>query len=281
MMKDEFSLIFSLDVQHSFFENGICNCLFFEPAIVSEMLMKRFGFRILQNVNGFGLYCSISQPLPVFFDYIKRATFQNCFEFNMATNDQNFWAFTDLPPGPEGQIDYTSEKISRVDNAGLAILQPSYTNNATGIVGSIKIVFDDIQLYKKTDTAATFRIEFQSKSTQWQYYIINKSSMHVENPAINGKLNINFDGPVNVQIPTGEQAMLFTSANELLPLSQKPKFQLDLINKNVTDGENATWNLKFPRKILFKGLPWPDPGSIGMIELNGRQVFASPMYIYL
>ena len=281
MIKDEFSLIFSLDVLHSFFEKGICNCLFFEPAMVSEKVMKRFGFRIRKNVNGFGLYCNTSQPLPIFFDYIKRATFENSFDFTISTNDENFWVFTDLSTGPEGQIAYSSEKVSRVDEEGVAILQPSFSSNQKGIVGNIKILFDDILLYKKNEAAASFRIEFQSRSTQWQYYIINKSSMHVENPAINGKLNISFDGPVEVLIPSGEQAMLFTSANELLPLSQKPRFQLDLVNNRAGGGENEMAIPRSNRKILFKGLPWPDPGRIGMTELNGRPVFSSPMYIYL
>jgi hypothetical protein len=105
--------------------------------------------------------------------------------------------------------------------------------------------------------------------------------MQVENLAINGKLNISFDGPVEVIIPSGEQAMLFTSANELLPLSQNPGFQLDLINNKAGVVDNKNIIPRSNRKILFKGLPWPDPGIIDMTELNGRPVYASPMYIYL
>jgi len=281
MIKDGYSMIFSVEVLHSFFEKKVCDCLLFEPAEITEKVMKRFGFIIRKKTNGFALYCNTSQLLSVFFEYIKKATFENSFDFTINTNDESFWLFTELPQGPEGQIAYSSEKNCGVDKEGIVTLQPSFSQTKKGVVGNMRICFDDILFYKKENDQANFRIEFQSRSTQWQYYVINKSSVHVENPAINGKLNISFDGPVNVNIPTGEKAMLFTSAEELLPLSQKPTFQLDLINNKTVEGENERAGPKSARKILFKGLPWPDPGGIGLIELNGRQIFSSPMYIYL
>jgi hypothetical protein len=281
MTTDSYSKIFSLEVLHSFFEKKICDCLLFEPAEITDKVMKRFGFIVRKKMNGFSVYCNTSQLLPFFFDYIKKATFENSFDFVIKTNDESFFLFTELPPGPEGQIDYSSEKISGIDAAGVVVLQPAYSQTKKGVVGNIRFCFDDILTYKKDKDATAFRIEFQSRSTQWQYYIVNKSSVHVENPAINGKLNISFDGPVNVNIPSGETAMLFTSANELLPLSAKPQFQLDLVNNKIVEGENERAGPLSARKILFKGLPWPDPGRIGLTELNGRQIFSSPMYIYL
>ncbi len=280
MIKDNYSPIFSIEVLHSFFEEKICDCLLFEPEEVTEKVMKRFGFVIMPKTNGFVIYCNTSQPLPVFFNYIKSATFEHSFDFKIKTDDENFWIFTELPFRFDGQIHYSSEKIMGKDKEDVVTLEPDFIPGKKGYVGRMRICFDNILSYKKDDNPAKFKLLFSSRSTQWQYYVINKSAVHVENPAINGKLNIAFDGPITVNIPTGEEAMLFTTANALLPLAQKPSFQLNLVNSStLTENERA--GPVRAGKILFKGLPWPDPGRIGLIEQNGHQVFSSPMYIYL
>ena len=273
--------IFSVQVFHSFFEKNVCDCLLFEPDQLTEKVMKRFGFLFRKYNDGFAIYSNRTQPLSILFDYIKRATFESSFDFTVKTNDDNFWLFTEFPVGFEGQIQYSSDKKILVDEENVVTLEPSFQSGTKGNVGSLSIRFDDIVTYKNESDPAKFRIGFKALSTQWQYYIINNSSIHVENPAINGRLNISFDGPVPVIIPSGEKAMLFTSADKLLPLSDKPTFQLDLVNHKKTESDMERSGPLVTKKMLFKGLPWPDPGNVSMLELNGRRIFSSPMYVYL
>jgi|GEM_PF-837163 len=281
MKQNCYSILFSLEVVHSFFENNICNCLLFEPTELTQKVMKRFGFFTQQKNNHFIFLSNSSQPLSVFFDYIKNVTFENAFNFSVKTTDENFWLYTELPLGFEGQIDYSSERKHSISPEGIVTLAPSFLAIRKGRVGGLRIFFDDILSHKRENEPAKFKIELTARSTQWQYYVINKNSVHVENPGIDGRLNIAFDGPTRVTIPSGEEAMLFTSANKLLPLSVKPSFHLNLMNYKTAKEENERAGPRFKGKILFKGLPWPDPRRIAMAELNGNAVFASPMYIYL
>ena len=281
MKQNHYSILVTLEVQHSFFKESECNCLLFEPGELTQKVMKRFGFFTRQKNNHFALLSNSNQPLSVFFDYIKKVTFENAFDFIIKTTDEHFWLYTELPLGFEGQIDYSSERKHSISPEGIVKLAPSFQSVSKGVVGKLRIFFDDIISHKEENGPAKFKIELTARSTQWQYYVINKNSVHVENPAIDGRLNISFDGPKRVTIPNGEEAMLFTSADKLLPLSAKPSFQLNLLNHKTAKEENERAGPLFKGKILFKGLPWPDPGRIAMAELNGIPVFASPMYIYL
>lgn len=281
MKTDGYFAIFSVEVLHSFFEKNICDCLLFKPDDLTEKVMKRFGFLTRKKNNGFTIYINKTQPLSVFFDYIKRATFETTFDFTIKTTDESFWLYTELPAGFDGQIHYSSERALPNEEDGSLTLEPTFITGSNTNVGKLSIRFDDVLTYIKPDDHAKFRIRFKARSTQWQYYIINKSSVHVENPAINSRLNISFEGPVPVTIPTGEEAMLFTSADNLLPLSSKPSFQLDLVNDKKREGDDERAGPQLTKKMLFKGLPWPDPGRVSLFELNGRRIFSSPMYVYL
>jgi hypothetical protein len=280
MKTDNYSAILSIEVSHSFFEKNICDCLSFEPDELTNKVMQRFGFLIRKMNNGIAVYNNRTQSLPVFFDYIKRATFEHSFDFTVKTNDESFWLFTELPEGFDGQIHYSSEKRS-IGSDGSVTLDPSYQKGGKGVVGKLRILFDDVLSYKKESEPAVFKIEFKARSTQWQYYIINKSSVHVENPAINSRLNMSFDGPFPVTIPSGEEAMLFTSADKLIPLSEKPSFQLDLVSRKKSESNDERAGPRLSPKMLFRGLPWPDPGMVSLFERNGRSIFSSPMYVYL
>jgi hypothetical protein len=96
------------------------------------------------------------------------------------------------------------------------------------------------------------------------------------NPNIAGKTNISFGGPENVTIDNGQQAMLFTSDN-LIPLSEVPVHRFNLVNNS----DNSANQKVSPGKLIFKGLPNPDPVRIG-IDMAGKDTrVVSPMYVYV
>jgi len=68
--------------------------------------------------------------------------------------------------------------------------------------------------------------------------------------------------------------MLFSSGTNLLPLSEIPKYKFDLVNNSAAGDLSATKKLS-TGKVVFKGLPNPDPGNTGIIVLNGQKQSSS------
>lgn len=267
MMQSNYQLAFGVEVLHTYFDKQICRCLQFTPSPVTDNVMKKFDCRMRHKVNGFDLYINSKQPLLNLLNYVTQVTDQTFFEFKMTTNDPYFISFTDLPAGWLGTIMYDSGDAKNSKDGNVVQLNAQLTNNDAHLqLGSLKIQFDDI-----VNGAPQFRISFNARSTQWQYFIVNKNAVVFDAPAI-GKSEFSFNAPQQVTIDNGEEATLFSSGDNLIPLSEIPKYKFDLIN-NISGRSSP--------KILFKGLPNPDVKKIGIVSVKGQKQFSSPMYIYL
>jgi len=275
MSKSNFIKVFSLEVLHTFFEDNKCTCLQFRAAEITQQLMKRFGFLVRYNANGFEMYTDTSSSLPEFLSYISRSM-PDYFDFSVQTEKQNFNLFTDMPFN-SGSICYDSASGIAAEN-GSVILQPQFLNNDSISLAAIKINFADVLSNIVSSGAARFQIYFKARVTQWQYYIVNKSDIHFNNPGVAGKYNIRFNGPFNAATPGGDVALLFTSGESLLPLSENAKYRFDLVNNFDPQQAQAFTS---ESNILYKGLPVPDPWSTLHANNNGTPIFTSPVYVYL
>lgn len=269
MMQSNYQIAFSVEVLHSYFEQQVCRCLRFSPSPATDQLMKKFDCRMRHKVNGFDLYTNSKQSLSNLLNYIKQVQDQTFFEFTITTVDPHFISFTDLPVDWIGTIMYDSGDLHTTQDGGVIGLNAQLTNNERpSPLGNLRIQFDDIV---NKESYPQFRINFNARSTQWQYFIINKNAVVFDTPAI-GRSEIGFSTPQQVLIDNGEQATLFSSGDNLIPLSEVPKYKFDLVNNSS--------NSRSP-KILFKGLPNPDVKRIGIVNVKGQKQFSSPMYIYL
>lgn len=279
MIQSNFIKTFSTTVYHTFFDNGKCNCLHFVPNYKTDKVLKKFGFRMGPISNGFDLYLNTTSSLSNLLDYISKTTQQDYFEFDIKCSNPNFILFTALPINLLGAITYSSQDPKNGnDNGKITLNQTLETRVIPSNFGSLKIYFEDLVKNQNNAAPVLFKINFTARATQWQYYFINKNAVLLNNPSITEKENIQFDGPQKVTIPTGESALLFTSNKTYIPLSEKPKYKFDLINKNISNQSNQKHT---NGKIIIKGLPVPDVSRIGIIENNDQNQVASPMYIYL
>ncbi|WP_264564003.1 hypothetical protein [Flavobacterium sp. N3904] len=276
MIESNFIKVFGISVFHTYFENNKCNCLHFTPNGQTEKILRKFGFIINTTANGFDLFYNATSSIDSVLDYISKTTKQDFFDFSIKSSNPNFMLFTALPINWLGQIIYNSQDAKNLNNDGtIQLHQTLETKETTLLFGQLKIYFEDIKKYQTGSKPIHFEINFKARETQWQYYIINRSAIPLNNPTIAEKNTIQFDGPEKVTIQTGEQALLFTSNETYIQLSEKPKYKFDLIEKNTSD---ETKQKNTNAKIIIKGLPVPDVSRIAIIENN--QV-ASPMYIYL
>lgn len=278
MTQSNFIKVFSVMMYHSFFDNSKCNCLHFIPTDKTQQLLTKFGFRINTISNGFDLFSNTSS-LTALLDYISKTSSQDYFEFNIKSSNPNFILFTALPVNWLGQMMYSSQDAKNQNSKGVILLnQTQQTNTMPAFFGNLKVYLEDIKQNLSNNTPLLFEINFDARATQWQYYVINKNAVSLNNPSISGKESVAFNGPENVTLPTGEKALLFTSGTTNILLSEKPKYKFDLVNKSATSQTNEKSS---GGKVIIKGLPVPDVSRIGIIENKEQNQVTSPMYIYL
>ena len=70
-----------------------------------------------------------------------------------------------------------------------------------------------------------------------------------------------------------------SEADSLLTLREVPVYKFKLIDASGRSSANSSNPI--PGKVVFNGLPNPNPSQIGISELDGTQVPTSPMYIYV
>ncbi|MGH2664799.1 hypothetical protein [Flavobacterium sp.] len=227
--------------------------------------------------NGFELFLNTTSSIAGTLDYITKTTSMDYFEFNIKSSNPYFTLFTALPINFPGQITFTSQDKNQNNNGIIQLNETLDPKESAFFFGSLKVYFEDIKK-SQNNNPLHFEVNFKARATQWQYYVINKNAVPLNNPVIAEKGKTQFDGPKQVLLQTGEKALLFTSNDVNIPLSEKPKYKFDLLNKNA---ENESGQKNTNGKIIIKGLPVPDVTRIGIIENSDHNQIASPMYVYI
>jgi hypothetical protein len=280
MIKTGFTIAFKIEVSHSYFKNNICTCLQFELSAATKKIFDRFGCIIRNKINGFDFYVNATNDLAALLTYIKTVTGQDHFEFDIKNKNPSFNLFTELPANWVGQLTYDSNSDgNNIAKDTVQLKESLSVNSGIASFGKLTIHFDDIIKYQNTNNYTQFTIEYKARATQWQYFIINRNAVVLDNPAIVGKVAVDFDMPEIVITETGQQAILFSSGNNLIPLSEVPVYMFDLVN-NAKANNGAIQKSK-AAKIVYKGLPNPDPDKIGVVKGNITNEFSSPMYVYV
>ncbi|MBC8054177.1 MAG: hypothetical protein H7Y13_14030 [Sphingobacteriaceae bacterium] len=280
MMKSNYQLVLSLEVSHSYYENNACSCLEFIPQKATVELQKKYGFRMRYKTNGFELYANTAGPIVKLLQYIIYVANDASFEYTITSKDSNFMMFTELPLDQQGSLSYDTGFGQNVYDNEVLTLQEQILNVNTSALGSLKISLIDILKCRNIAGAAQMQINYTARATQWQYYVINKSSVQLNNPAVAGTPDIIFDGPAAVTIATGQAALLFTSGSNLIPLTDYPKYKFDLVN-NSSVALGTKSSQRKAGKVIFKGLPNPQPSRIGSVVVNGKGQLSSPIYLYI
>ncbi len=280
-MQTNFQILFSVRVVHSYFRNDICTCLDFTANTATEKVLNKYGFTLKRNINGFDLVVNTASSPHSFLQYIKTTSGLDHFAFNIDSTNTDFVFFTELPADWLWQMEYSNQDpLNSGDNNSVALHLALTNKKASPEIGTLKIYFDNLPGVGNNHLPVNYIINLAARSTQWQYYIINKNAVPLGNPSISGKANIDFIGPEQVQLENGEDALFFYSGKTRLPLSQTPISKFDLVNK-VTENTNNAIKTNAGTKMVFKNLPNPDPSNMGTVLIDGKIIPASPMYVYI
>lgn len=271
-MISTYKMLFQVKCFHAYFYDGICKGITYIPGEETKQLMDRFNLLIKPQNDGFKFYTTSKSSTTDFLKYITQISGNLFFDFNMSTTYDDFFIFTDFPLDWTGYIHYNSQSELN-EKEGVLKLNPKLSSKReSSKLANLKLYFNTILSLQSSNKQAVFQMEFKPRATQWQYYIINKNSILMDNPEITSTSNICFEPPKQVTIQNGEQAILFSSGDRLIELSEVSKYKFELIN---TDHSKNT------KQKIFTGLPNPDSGSIGIVNINGKKHLSSPMYVYV
>lgn len=265
--------IFGVEIFHSYYENNLCTGLTYQPDEATKYLMKRFSLVLKLTNKGFNLYTDIKSNLVDFLNYLDKIVEKKVFTFNATTLNKRFYQFTKLPVNKLGVITYNSNTSVEVSDTNQLLLQ-SYFKEASleNLVFSLSVNFSDIIELENNNKEATYSIQFESRSTQWNYYIINKSGQSFGELSIEETKEINFEGPEEVTLENGQKAQMFSSGPQLLQLTEIPNYSFNLTSRTQRNGT-------YRSKIILKGLPNPNP-SVFTIKPE-KSTMISLMYVYV
>ncbi|NHN24935.1 hypothetical protein FIA58_004520 [Flavobacterium jejuense] len=271
-MNNQYHLLFSLHVFHDYFKEGICSSFIFQPNSATMNLIKRYGFKRNIVTNGFDFYTNTNGSSIEYLNYIATNSQQAYFEFDLILTDPNFMDYTAIPIDWIGQLSFSSSKM-KVKNEKRVLTTTYSSGSSVAQIGSLKVYFKDLIVLLKSNIPCQYLITFESRATQWRYYIINSSKIKLNNPSLNSKNPITFEEPTTVTIPNGKEALLFSSGKNFLKISEVSTYKFDLVDQLNTT--NLT------KKIIFKGLPNPSPKNIGLEIEDGKKFITSPIYVYI
>ncbi|WP_299136733.1 hypothetical protein [uncultured Tenacibaculum sp.] len=275
MIRSSFQTIFNLEVTHTYYENNICKGLVYKPTKETQTIINKFFFKPRITDTGFGLYTDTKRSIAFFLNYLTEVTGETSFHFEANTLNPQFYQITDLPINKIGVIIYKSNWVIPSSKAAPIVLKSNFIpTKEANVVFKVSIEFKDIISQFENNITPLYQIKFKARATQWNYLVMNRSRQNLGSLSIESKSNIKFKGPVEVNLQNGEKAQRFTTDKELLKLTEIPKYSFDLISLTKKNGLDRT-------KIIFKGLPNPNPS---VIEVNTNQLaplVASLMYVYV
>ncbi|QHS56443.1 hypothetical protein GWR56_13180 [Mucilaginibacter sp. 14171R-50] len=275
-MKVNCNIFFELMTRHAYYESGWCECFSFSADEDTARLFKRYQIGIAAVAGGFKLY-TFGRGLTNLVDSLNAAG-PGFFQININCSDPTFYNFTELPTNWIGSIEYNTAYTSAATANAAELYAKLLPDAQPGYAGKIIINFNDLT---SLNGRPAFYIEFSPRATQWQYYVINQSAVYLSSPVIEDKQHqTSFEGPQQVTTVMGQPALFFSSGQRLLPLSNWPKYKFNLLDR-LPPKSQGTAAFATTAKMVFKGLPNPDPGYVSPVLVNNRQQLSSPMYVYL
>jgi len=274
MIRENYRRVLTVRLLHNYFKNGLCNGALLSPDALTKQLFTRFNFLVQNTGIGVVLYIGSQTPVANLLKYISQSTGVSFFRFAIQVNEPQFLMITELPVDQSGMMIYDTRHVSGPSKEGdLQLTGAFFAGAAADCMGLLTVHFDDIIKYEADNDHTQFIISFKARSTLWQYYIINKTQFSFNNLSIAENAAFRFSDPVPVVTEDGNAASLFSSLT-LIPLSQEPPYQFNLVYSAPGKNNMVT-------KILYKGLPLPNPEQFGLIQVHNESQLSSPMYVYL
>lgn len=262
-MPVNYQSLLSVTITHSYFANKICKALHLQPSEASRKIMWDFGLIFKPAANGFSIFADKQGT--------ENSLNEIMLQFEITCNDGNFFNYTDLADSKPGCLAYHSTNALNVDKDGITqlIRLPHAAANY------LTVALSDLAEKIRDEVECQFEINFTARATQWRYFLVNKSNARYTDFRI-GNEEIVFNEPVEVNLSTGEKALMFSSGDRLLQLSEYAHHHFSLTAKDPMG------KINMKSRTIMQHLPGPSLATGNLLHgVSGAADPISDIVIYI
>ncbi|WP_248798692.1 hypothetical protein [Pseudomonas sp. MWU13-2105] len=263
--------MFQIEFRHDYFADGkLAEFQLVADGPTAQLLDRYQLVARLQN----GLFGLLGDRVNAdFIAYLRDQAPAGQLTFLLCCDPRRFFFITDLPLDWLGAL-WLSSSEGEKNPSGQIEISPTPGERWAGrgdVVAVIRLDLDDL-LARGVD--AYYLVDFKARELAWQYYLVNRSEVILQNPVIVAENGQRFEGPESFQLPSGEQALSFSCADQRFPLRQVPKIVFDLVDRLALSSEE-----QLVEHCYIKGLPTPGQAQWGLSERSSGAVCT--LYVYL
>ena len=263
---------------HSWYAGGVLRDFSVQPNAATTRLMKQFQLISRSNGNAFGLYCLANKPRLL--KSLRAAMNRQPLVLELHAQAAGFYAFTELPMHYRGPLVFDSRQTSGPSSAPVLMLQTPTAPPPESSTAVISLWDDALFDAGGAPRNREYRIELEARKTQWRYYVVNRSRTRLANSAVQSSNGLVFDTPVPQELPTGEQALMYSSGANLLAYAERPQNHFNLVINNAPE-KQAKHAAATGSRILLAGLPIPSFTQLNSMLTQGDQAACSAVYLYV
>jgi len=281
--------LFSVEVEHGFFKDGLWHDLRFVPSSTARALIDRSGMIIRKKVNGLELYCdqSRAEALDLLLEELEG---EFSFGFKVYVADEEFKIYTEACSVSNDQIPYFDSEQGVADGERTRLhaqqqasekdMQPVSSQALSDLLSrrdwlvrpafAFKIAVrpagsESIGSILKADPTRYF-LRFGPRQTYWTYYLLGSFS-DMRASIVDLDDGIGFESLERVSLSDKRPALAFRSQVEI-PLRQHSACRFQLRESGA--GRS---------RILVRRLPVASVGQINQQIINGKVVSVSEIYV--
>lgn len=282
--------LFSIDVEHTYFESGTCSVLSFMPTPESTTVMKNAGLLLRRLNSGIAVfYDEASEALSL---YAGDPQSPLCLAFRVFAKDPCFNVYTALGTPPHDDQLLYFENAGRKSEAGgrIPLHEQAFVGEAdyaglsspslAPLLGErdriirpvfvVRITIDPPQPQGADEclkfVPKHYYLRFQARRTVWKYYLLGRMARKDSYIAdLNSEAEFVYTG--EAMLPGNRRALAFRS-RAAIPLRQKAPYRFQL--KTEAPGGD---------KVLVKRLAVASSSRINQEEIEGHVVDVSEIYI--
>ncbi|MEL7161683.1 MAG: hypothetical protein AAFN92_13065, partial [Bacteroidota bacterium] len=214
-MSISYASLFTLQIQHDYFPNGICPALECVPTPKTATRLQALGVRTVKRASGIEAFYDEAKPLS---DAEETAPFT----FFLRPNDPLFHDYTELPPDATAFVPFP--------------LGTELPNDAQlGDLGRYTV-----ELTEQRE----FLLAFTARATIWSYHLIDQQANGNEQyDLLDGQTGVvvasTGDNPVLKVLPDGSEAIVLTTDTPI-PLRQRPETSFTLRRHSGSEPKEIT-----------------------------------------
>ena len=282
--------LFSVEVEHTFFSNGLCARLDFVPTPNCLIFMGKVGLLIRHTQNGVRVFFdqNSSEALRL---YATDPDEPLRLAFKIFARQRSFKAYTDINPPKEESILYFDNQGVKIDATDRFRLHDAEYGSAKDFeklnsprmtdllsrkdrllkpefIISIELGKKEIKILDAASKTAyhKYYLKFQARETFWKYYLL--SSM-TKSKAYIADLNqeTEFEDTGRASLPENRMALTFRS-KQRIPLREQSEYRFQLREK---DSNGA--------KVIVRRLPVASAGQFYKEIVGGKEAIVSEIFI--